>query len=204
MHPALGAWALQLENANMKNLIGSAALLAALAAPLAAQAFGSGDITGGGQFEGTLTSASAWINANPIDDKEVNFWTFSGQAGDTWSFVVTAVSPMETEFGMSLYFGEVTSFDLLIPGFDNEAGFAAVDFVAGTPAFGAIGTSLVDIVLAATGTYTLAIGGEEFAAAGSEFGYRLDASVQPVPVPGAAWLMVSGIAALGAARRRRQ
>ncbi|MGE3773493.1 MAG: VPLPA-CTERM sorting domain-containing protein [Gammaproteobacteria bacterium] len=187
----------------MKHFIGSAALVAAIAVPAAAQAFVSGDITGGGSFDGTLSSASAWINANPIDGTEVNFWTFAGNAGDTWSFVVTPREPTAIEFGMSLYFGPIAEFDLLVPGFDNEAGFADAQFIAGTPAFGALGTTLVDIVLAATGTYTLAIGGEEFAAAGSEFGYTLDANVAPVPVPAAAWLMASALAGFGAVRRRR-
>jgi len=187
---------------DMKNLIGSAALIAAFAVPAAAQAFGSGDITGGGRFEGTLTSPSAWINANPLDDVDVNFWTFSGQAGDTWSFVVTPREATAIEFGISLYFGPVAAFDLLVPGFDNEGDFADAVFVAGTPAFGALGTSLLDIVLTSTGTYTLAIGGEEFAALGSEFAYTLDANVAPVPLPAAAWLLGSAVCALGALRRR--
>jgi len=187
----------------MKNLIGSAALLAAFALPLSAQALTSGDLTGGGNFAGTLTSASAWVNSNPIDGTEVNFWTFTGNAGDTWSFVVTPNTGTAIEFGMSLYLGEVAAIDLLIPGFDNEASFANAVFVAGTPAFGAAGTELLDLVLGATGVYTLAIGGEEFFAAGSEFSYGLQASVAPVPLPGAVWLLGSAVAALGAARRRR-
>lgn len=183
----------------MKKSIGAAALAASLAGALPAHAFITGDLTGGGVFNGSVTSYSAWIQSNALDGNEVNFWTLSGQAGDK---VTVSLGSSDIEFGLSLYLGEVEAFELFVPGFDNEGDFADNVFVAGTPAFGASGTTLVDVVLPATGLYTLAVGGEEFFAPGESFAYSLDVDVAPVPLPGAAWLLGSALATFAVRRRR--
>jgi hypothetical protein len=185
----------------MKKFLHLAVALAALALPgLSHAELISGDITGGGQFAGTVNRASAWVEENPIDGLDVNFWTFNGNAGDTVSFAVTSSA---LEFGMSLYEGVLEEFDLISPGFDNAASFADLFFVAGTPDFGVVGTELVNIVLPSTGAYLLAIGGEGFGF-GDSYGYNLNAEFAPVPLPAAVWLFGTALMGVAAARRRRR
>lgn len=184
----------------MKKILCIAATLAALALPglsHSAMVF-SGDVTGGGSFSGWVNRANAWVEETPIDGLDVNFWTLTGNAGDTYSFTVTSST---LEFGISLYQGVLEEFDLISPGFDNAGGFANLFFVAGTPEFGATGTELLNIVLPSTGAYVLAVGGEGFGF-GDSYAYDLDVAPAPVPLPAAVWLL--GSALLGAAGLRRR
>ena len=104
----------------MRHFLGSASLLAALVlAPAAQAAIVSGDVTGGGSFSGQVNSNTAWVQDNPFDGEEVNFWTFSANAGDSISIFVESVTnemPQLLDAGISLYFGEVTEMELLYGG----------------------------------------------------------------------------------------
>jgi hypothetical protein len=60
----------------------------------------------------------------------------------------------------------------------------------------------LSIVLPTTGAYVLAIGGEGFGF-GDSYGYNLDASFAPVPVPAAVWLFGSALMGIAGLRRRR-
>lgn len=181
-------------------LMRTAVALLVLSFPFAASAqFVTGDVTGGGSFDGAVTSSGAWVQANPVDGSEVNFWTLTANAGDLLSIIVNSA---QLEFGVSVYQGLVEPFDLLVPGFANDASFGDNIFVAGTPSFGASGTSLLDIALPFSGIYTIAVGGEGFGF-GDNYAYTMDVSVAPVPLPAAFWLLGSALMGLGALRRKR-
>ncbi|MBB6091271.1 hypothetical protein HNQ60_000117 [Povalibacter uvarum] len=183
----------------MKTIMRLAAALLIVAAPFPAfSQHLSGDVTGGGSFSGTVTSAGAWVQANPVDGTEVNFWTLTGNAGDLLSIIV---SSSQLEFGVSVYQGVVEPLELLIPGFANDGDFGDNVFVAGTPSFGAAGTSLLNITLPFAGIYTIAVGGEGFGFE-SSYAYNMDVAVAPVPLPAAVWLLGSALLGMGALRRR--
>ena len=182
--------------------IRAVALAGILILPMSAQALLiSGDITGGGSFSGAVTSSDAWVLSNPLNGEEVNFWTLFGNAGDKVSMFVNSG---DIEFGMSLYFGEIDDFELLVPGFNNVGDFADNMFVAGTPGFATIGTELLNIILPSTGLYTLGIGGEEFFNFGSHFAYDLGVHhISSVPAPATAiWLLVFGLIVMWLTGRR--
>lgn len=160
----------------------------------------SGDVTGGGHFTGSVTRSNAWVTSNALEGETVNFWTLTGNAGDRVSLVVDSAA---IEFGISLYSGVVDPLELLFEGFNNAGSFADNLFIAGTnPTTGALGTSLLDILLPSSGIYTLAIGGEAGFPFDGNFGYDLDVAVTPVPLPGALLLMLTGLGGLGAFGRR--
>jgi len=184
----------------VKSLIRPVIALIALSLPLTSFAsFISGDVTGGGSVSGSVTSSNAWVQSNPVDGSEVNFWTLTAQAGDLLSI---AVISQQIEFGFSVYQGLVQQLDLLVPGFANDASFGSNIFVAGTPSFGAVGTSLLNIALPFSGMYTIAVGGEGFSF-DPRFDYDMDVSVTSVPLPGTFWLMGPALIGLAVARRRR-
>lgn len=183
----------------VKSFMRLAMAFIALSLPVVSFAqFVTGDVTGGGNVSGTVTSSNAWVTANPVDGNEVNFWTLTANAGDLLSIVVTSE---QLEFGVSVYQGLVKELDLLIPGFANDASFASNIFVAGTPSFGALGTSLLNVALPFSGIYTIAVGGEGFSFEPS-FAYNMNVGVAPVPLPAAIWLLGSALMGLGAMRRR--
>jgi len=177
----------------MKNIYRALAASTLLALPaLSSAAFITGDITGGGTFSGSVTSPSAWAEENPVNGEEVNFWTLTGRAGDRVS--ITVNSPA-LNYGLSLYRGLVEPFALIVPGFNNDGDFGSNVFVAGTPAFGQAGASLLNILLASDGPYTLAVGGEGFGF-DDRFDYTMSVAVTPVPTPAAWLLLLPGVLAL--------
>lgn len=193
----------------MRNLFCTASLLGALVlAPAAQAAFVSGDVTGGGVFNGNVISNTAWVQDNPFDGTEVNFWTFSANAGDSISIFVNSLvneMPQMLDAGVSLYFGEITQSELLYGGFDHAGDFADNMLVATTNTFfGTAGNnaSLVDILLQSGGLYTIAVGGEAGFSMHDDYNYSMD--VQVVPVPAAVWLLASGLAGLAGLRLRKR
>ncbi len=183
----------------MRKIIHTVLALFALSLPgLSHAELVTGDISGGGHFSGTVNRANAWIEETPIDGLDVNFWTLTGNAGDTLSITVTS---SVLEFGMSLYRGVLEELDLVVPGFENAGDFASLFFVAGTPDFGAAGTQLLNVILPSTGAYVLAVGGEGFGF-GDSYAYDMDVTAAPVPLPAALWLLGSALAGFGALRRR--
>lgn len=184
----------------MKNLIRAVWALLLLPVASFAQVL-SGDVTGGGSFDGTVTSSSAWIESNALDGDQVNFWSFTANAGDVLSLVVESQA---IEFGVSVYQGVVEQMELFLPGFSNFGDFGDNVFVAGTnPVTGALGTSLLNLVLPTSGVYTIAVGGESGFPLEGLFAYNMDVSITPVPLPAAFWLLGSALAGLGVFGRRR-
>lgn len=186
----------------MKNMIRAVWLWAVLLLPAAsfAQVL-SGDVTGGGSVTSSVTSSSAWIQSSALDGNEINFWSFTANAGDVLSIVVESSA---IEFGVSVYQGVVEQMELLIPGFSNFGDFGDNLYVAGTnPVTGAIGTSLLNLVLPSSGVYTIAVGGESGFPMEGIFAYDMDVSIAPVPLPAAFWLLGSALAGLGMFSRRR-
>jgi hypothetical protein len=186
----------------MRNIIRTVCLWAVLLLPMAsfAQVL-SGDVTGGGSYYGTVTNSSAWVQSNPSDGEQVNFWSFSANAGDLLSIAVRSDA---IEFGVSVYQGLVEPLEILTGSFLNDGDFGDNVFVAGTnPVTGAVGTSLVDILLPVSGIYTIAVGGESGLSLDGLFAYTMDVTIAPVPLPGAIWLLASALMGLGVMRRRR-
>lgn len=67
---------------------------------------------------------------------------------------------------------------------------------------GAIGTSLLNLVLPTSGVYTIALGGESGVSLEGVYAYTMDVALTPVPLPAAFWLLGSALAGLGSFRRR--
>ena len=188
----------------MKSLFRAACLWVVLLLPVAsfAQVL-SGDVTGGGTFNGNVTSSNAWITSSALDGQEVNFWSFTARAGDVLSIIVNSPA---IEFGVSVYQGLVEQQELspVFGGFSNYGDFGDNTYVAGTnPVTGALGTSLMNLVLPTSGVYTIAVGGEAGFPLSGLFAYSMNVNVAPVPLPAAFWLLGSAVAGLGMFRRRR-
>ena len=184
----------------MKALIGIAAVMAAATfAHSANAALITGHITTGGTYDGVVTSSNAWITSTALDGQMVNFWTFDAKAGDSLSL---RVSSSAIEFGLSLYRGVVDEAELLFAGFNNAGDFGDNVFIAGTnPVTGAVGTSLLDILVAEAGRYTIAVGGEEGLSFDGFFAY--DMKVSRVPEPGTLGLLALAMLGVGGLRRLR-
>jgi hypothetical protein len=190
----------------MKKLF-AAALCAMAVSSASHAALYAGDITAGGSYNGAVTRNDAWAQENPVSGDEVNFWSFTGLAGQRFSVTITSTdNGFDTlDAAISLYRGSLASeFELILPGFDNDGDFAGLTFLGSTPIFGSAGNDafLLDFLLPTSGLYTLAIGGESFLSFADSYGYQMQV-VNEVPVPAAAWLFGSALVGLGMARRKR-
>lgn len=191
----------------MKNIF-AAAVCALVVSSASHAALYAGDISAGGSYSGAVTRNDAWVQENPVSGDEVNFWSFSGYAGNRFSVTITSTdNGFDTlDAAISLYSGSLTSeFELIVPGFDADGDFAGLTFLGSTPVFGSAGNNafLLDFLLPTSGVYTLAIGGESFLSFADSYGYQMQV-VNEVPVPAAVWLFGSALVGLvGATRRKR-
>ncbi len=191
----------------MKAFISAMVLSLGLATTAQAAPISYGDITGGGAFTGTTTSNSAWASENPVNGNEVNFWTFNGSAGDRLSIVINSLDGV-FDAGFSLFYGAIDSMNLMFGLFDNNGDVGSAQYIAGTSPFGTAGNdaSLLDFVLADTGLFTIAVGGESFLSFEDSYQYGLEFihSSVSVPEPVTLGLMVGALAAFGLTARRRR
>jgi hypothetical protein len=185
----------------MKKLFSALAVSFALSSGAHAALY-SGDVSAGGNYSGVTTRNDAWAQENPVSGAEVNFWSFSGTAGQQITLTISSLSN-DFDAAVSVYSGMLSSeFELIVPGFDNDTDFASLDFLASTTIYGTSGNdALLSFILPSTGTYTFAVGGESFLSFDDSYSYNMN--VEAVPVPAAAWLFGSAVAGLVGLRRRK-
>lgn len=161
----------------------------------------TGDISGSGNYSGSLDINFGWGNPpfalNSWSD-DIDLWAIDGTAGDKLSL---ALSSDNVALGFSLYFGEITFDDLLGGSFDNDGDVGSATYLTGASIWDSVQT-LQDFVLDQSGMYTLVIGGKDF---GGYSGYSYDMGVvhASVPEPSALLLLSAGLFGLVGLRRRR-
>ena len=159
----------------------------------------TGEISGSGNYSGSLDINSGWIDPpfglNSWGD-HVDLWKINGTAGDTLSL---ALSSDQLALGFSLYFGEILADDLLYGLFDNDGDTGSASYLAGASLWDSAQT-LQDFVLDQSGFYTLVVGGRDF---GGYDGYQYDMSiVHAVSEPSSLLLLSAGLFGLMGWRRR--
>lgn len=169
------------------------ALLALALAPVAGQAaiMYQGDLSDGSAYNGSLDSESGWAQSS---GGEVDFWSFTGEAGESVSLLATSD---ETDIAFSLYSGAPDDFSQPFF-FSNDGDWDLFEFVT---ASSSLGNEALDFVLPETGIFTLAVGGEvaDFLADDSKgpFAYSVQlVKAAEVPTPGTLGLMAAGLLAL--------
>lgn len=188
----------------MKAFVSALLLLALSATAQALPAHYFGEISGSGDYAGTVTSNSAWVNPpvfglNSFGEQQVNLWGFNAVAGQTLSLEVSSTDDFIG--GISVYKGEVSSNDLLFGNFNNSADTGSASFVAGTSTWG-LDSLLTDLLLELDGFYTIIVGGKNFFETAASYSYVMNVTASPVSEPGTLAILALGFAGLVAARRR--
>lgn len=149
-----------------------------------------------------VTGSVGGFGYNRESAADVDFWSFSGMAGNTVSIQVTRISAALDPV-MDLYFGQTTADESL---FRTQQSWGGLQFLASSddvldPPSGPFGDPYIaSFTLPSTGIYTVAIGGGASDGEGP-FSYSLSLHVQAVPEPASALLLAVGAAALGLHRR---
>ena len=155
----------------------------------------TGDVSSGGVFSDSVDTADGWVTDTAVGNG-VDFWAFSVNAPTSLTIDITSI----IDFGISIYQGIVQ--DEIGFAFDNDADFVDPStfnlgtFLAGTPSFGAAGSSL-SLFLASAGDYTIAVGGDDFGFSGP-YDYEMAVAV---PEPGSIALILAGLMGLITSRR---
>lgn len=165
-----------------------------------------GELSGSGNYQGTVTSASSWVNPPLFGlnswSEQVNLWGFEATAGDLLS--VDMLTGSDFVGGFSIYFGEITAQDLLLGLFNNSSNTGSALYIGGTSTFMA-DSWVNDLLLSYTGFYTLVAGGKSGFGFGTEYNYVLNVaqtSVTAVSEPASLALLLSSLLLVGFARRR--
>ncbi|MEE2025165.1 hypothetical protein [Alkalimonas mucilaginosa] len=165
-----------------------------------------GELNGSGSYQGTISSASSWVNPPLFGlnsfSQQVNLWGFEAKAGDILS--VDMLTGLDFAGGFSIYFGEVSSQDLLLGLFNNTGNTGNALYIGGTSTFMA-DHWVSDILLDNTGFYTLIAGGKSGFGFGTEYNYVLNVvqtSATAVAEPASLALLLSSLLLFGCIRRR--
>ena len=185
----------------MKYVLGLMLMLVMSGSALAAPMHYTGDISGSGDYTGSLDINFGWSNPpfglNSWSD-DIDLWAIDGTAGDKLSL---ALSSDNVALGFSLYFGEVNAADLLSGLFNNSGNIGSATYLTGASLWDSMQT-LSDFVLDQSGLYTLVIGGKDF---GGYSGYSYDMQVVQASVsePSTLLLLSAGLFGLVGLRRHR-
>ncbi|QIB64891.1 hypothetical protein [Kineobactrum salinum] len=187
----------------MKKLLTACVLLAAASGAQALPMHYFGEILGSGSYAGTVTSNDSWANPgfglNQFGEQQLNLWGFDATAGQTLSVGVSSTDDFNG--GFSLYYGEISNFDLLAGLFNNSGDIGAASYVAGTSIFG-LDSLLSDISLQDAGFYTLIVGGKGPVGDAASYNYMMDVQMSSVPVASSLLLMSAGLLNVVVLRRR--
>lgn len=161
-----------------------------------------GELTGSGNYQGSVTSPDAWANptfALNQNSQQVNLWGLNARAGQNLSLAVNGLDGLMG--GFSLYYGEITNNDLLFSLFNNSGNTGNANYLTGTTTFGS-DSALSDITLNNSGFYTLVVGGKGFGW-NDEYRYNLDVTTASVPETGSLLLLGTGLLGMAVLRRRQ-
>ena len=189
---------------NIRSILAGTALTAATIAAGAAPVAYEGVLVPSVPDTGSVGGFSWFLETGPL----VDFWRFSGVAGQTVTFDVSRLNG-NLDPALSFYSG-ITSADTSL--FKASSSWGGLTFIGSlddehSPALtpGPGGDPFGSFVLPTSGNYTIAIGGFDSTDAGS-YPYRvtLTTAVAAVPEPSTWAMFTLGLAGLGYLRRRRR
>ncbi len=159
-----------------------------------------GDLGNGDAVTGTVPS-DGWTNG-PM---AVDFWQFSGNAGDELSLSASNLSDNDPLL-IAVYSGVTDDFGDFFgtPAFfETPFDWGGMTGLFQFQLFGGLST-LLDFALPLAGDFTLIVGGSGFApTGGTDVGYQLQLVSAQVPAPAMLPLLAIGLLGLGLASRRR-
>ena len=186
------------------NIVAATVLAAASAGASASAVVYEGVLVPSAAATGSVGGFSWFLNQG----SGVDYWRFSGTAGQTVTFTVDRLNG-NLDPALSFYSG-VTSADTSL--FNANGSWGGLTFIGSlddehspflTP--GPDGDPFGSFVLASSGNYTVVVGGGD-STDGGPYPYRLTMTVAAAPIPEpSVWAMfASGLAGLGFLRRRRK
>ncbi|MGP4845537.1 PEP-CTERM sorting domain-containing protein [Marinobacter sp. 1Y8] len=183
----------------MHSLLQSASLALLVLIPYTANATVM-SLSGDGEYAASVDTDNAWLEENTFSEG-VDFWTFEVTTPTTLSIDIASA----IDFGISVYAGEIMDeFQAIF--FSNSGDFSdgSLTYVAGTPAIPMPGSSLDNIMLATSGFFTIAVGGDNGFGMDGPHDYTMTVaglSSHEVPEPASFALLLAGGLALVARRR---
>ena len=188
---------------NIKTLVAGTVLAAASAGAAASAVVYEGVLVPSTAATGSVGGFSWFLNQG----SGVDYWRFSGTAGQTVTFNVNRLNG-NLDPALSFYSG-ITSADTSL--FNASSNWGGLTFIGSLddehPPFltpGPDGDPFGSFVLGSSGNYTVVVGGGN-STDGGTYPYRLTMTVATAPIPEpSVWAMfASGLAGLGLLRRRR-
>tara|TARA_R110002153_G_scaffold31908_1_gene96872 strand:- start:136 stop:696 length:561 start_codon:yes stop_codon:yes gene_type:complete len=155
-----------------------------------------------GTVSDSVVGDSGWTNEDTFGDA-LDFISFDVSADS----LLSVTSSSLINLGLSVYQGTIVN-DFGIPfanGGDFTDLFSDLRYVTGNnPFVPGIGGSLTNVLLTA-GSYTLAVGGNEgFFDTFTDYAYRVNVSLDEVPVPAPSTLVIMMLGLVGAVAMRKR
>lgn len=156
-----------------------------------------------GMVTDTVNGYDGWLSEDTFMDG-IDFLVFETLVDSLFSIEVAS----EIDFGISIYEGLIVN-DNNIPFINNDDFFdfnSTLTYIAGTPSFSAIGSSLDNVALSNPGFYTVAVGGDDFFGPTDSVAYTASLNtnaVESVPLPSLPALLAIGLLGLRLNTKRR-
>lgn len=156
-----------------------------------------------GTVSDTVNGYDGWLTEDTFFGG-IDFLVFETFVDSLFSIEVVS----EIDFGISIYEGLIVNDDS-IPFINNDDFFdfsSTLTYIAGTPSFSAIGSSLSNVALTNPGFYTVAVGGDDFFGPADSVSYTASLNtnaVESVPAPSLPALLAIGLLGLRLSSKRR-
>ena len=161
------------------------------------------NIDANGTVTGSVNGYDGWLNEDTFFGG-IDFLVFETFVDSLFSIEVVS----DIDFGISIYEGLIAND--APPLFNNNNDFfdfsSTLTYIAGTPIFSALGSSLSNVALTNPGYYTVAVGGDDFMGPTGSIAYTASLTtteVQSVPIPSIPALLGMGLVAFRLTTKRR-